>query len=207
MGFSASGNWVNRLALWSRKASTLLSSSNAIVQASTLPAELTTQMPCGASLDWPIPRQSRPSSSFGGLLTRPALRATGTKSALTRRMTSGLEKTASRTAPANTQQRASSMGRSIKTQSKAGLFLARDSLSPSSKQLFQAISRQATLDDFRASISAVKASGVAGFFSATGDGWAQARPAKSTEHTTTVRLRTVLSPSLLGADPAQGEGR
>ena len=51
------------------------------------------------------------------------------------------------------------MGRSMKTQSRAGLFLARDSLSPSSKQLFQAISRQATLDDFRASISAFRAAG------------------------------------------------
>src|SRR5438132_463823 len=136
--------------------------------------------------------QSRPSSSSGGLLTKPALRAMGTKSAFTRRMTSGLEKTASRTAPANTQQRASSMGRSIKTQSKAGLFLARDSLSPSSKQLFQAISRQATRDAFRASISAIKASGVAGFLLAAGDGGAQARPANSTEHITTVRVRMVL---------------
>src|SRR6266481_3679093 len=110
-------------------------------------------------------------------------------------MTSGFEKTAARAAPANPQQRASSVGRSMKTQSRAGLFLARDSLSPSIRQLFQAISRQATLDDFRASISAFKASGVAGCFSATGDGWAQARPANSTTHTTTIRLRMVLSPS------------
>src|ERR1700730_18714818 len=96
------------------------------------------------------------------------------KSELTRLITSGLEKTASRAAPANTQQRASSIGRSMKTQSNTGFCFSRDSLSPSSKQLFQAISRQATLDDFRASISALRASGVAGFFSATGDGWAQA---------------------------------
>src|SRR5439155_18229836 len=133
--------------------------------------------------------------------TRPALRATGTKSALTRLITSGLEKTASRTAPANTQQRASSMGRSIKTQSKTGLFLARDSLSPSSKQLFQTIARQATLDDFRDSISAFRASGVAGFSLATGDGWAQARPVNSTQYTTTVGLRMV---SLLLSDGAAG---
>src|SRR5207247_6312194 len=123
-------------------------------QESTFPALLMTQIPWGAGFDRSISRYSRPSSSPGGLLTRPALRATGTKSAFTRRMTSGLEKTASRAAPANTQQRASSMGRSINTQSKAGLFSARDSLSPSSKQLFQAISRQAGLAALRASISA-----------------------------------------------------
>src|ERR1700687_3815162 len=117
------------------------------------------------------------------------------KSALTRLITSGLEKTASRAAPANTQQRASSIGRSMKTQSNTGFFFARDSLSPSIRQLFQATSRQATLAAFSASISAFKASGVAAFFSATGDGWAQARPAHNTEHNITVRLRMVLSPS------------
>src|SRR5204863_2929525 len=137
----------------------------------------------------PISRQSRPSSSSGGLLTRPALRATGTNSAFTRRMTSALEKTASRAAPANTQQRASSMGRSMKTQSNTGFFFSRDSLSPSSRQLFQAISRQATLAGLRVSISAFKASGVAGFLSAAADGWAQAKPTNTTEHTTIVRLR------------------
>src|SRR5437870_1798971 len=119
------------------------------------------------------------------------------KSALTRLITSGLEKTASRAAPANTQQRASSTGRSMNTQSNTGFFFSRDSLSPSIRQLFQAISRQATLATFSPSISAFKASGVADFFSATGDGWAQARPANSTEHAITVRLRTVLSPSAL----------
>jgi hypothetical protein len=105
-------------------------------------------------------------------------------------MTSALEKITSRVRAAYPQQRASSIGRSMKTQSKAGLFWARDSLSPSSKQLFQAISRQATLDDFKASISFFKASGVTNFLSATGDGWAKARPANSAEHATTVRIRT-----------------
>src|SRR3984885_6559169 len=88
-------------------------------------------------------------------------------------MTSGWEKTASRAAPANTQQRASSLGRSMKTQSKAGLFLARDSLSPSSKQLFHAISRQATLVGFSPSISVCKASRVVAFFAGRSS-WAQA---------------------------------
>src|SRR5207249_4349798 len=111
----------------------------------------------------------------GGLLTRSALRATGTKSAFTRRKTSGLEKTTSRTAPANTQQRASSIGRSMNTQSNMGFFFSRDSLSPSSMQLFQAISRQATLEALRASISAFKASGVSDLFSATRGSRAQAR--------------------------------
>src|SRR6266446_8341984 len=111
------------------------------------------------------------------------------KSALTLRMTSGLEKTASRAAPANTQQRASSTGRSMKTQSNTGFFFSRDSLRPSSRQLFQAISRQATLAGLRVSISAFKAWGVAGFLSAAGDGWVQAKPTNTTEHTTIVRLR------------------
>src|ERR1700730_17411736 len=86
------------------------------------------------------------------------------KSALTRLITAGSEKTASRTAPANTQQRASSIGRSMKTQSNTGFFFARDSLSPSIRQLFQAIPRQATLAAARASISAFRASGVSDFF-------------------------------------------
>src|SRR5438552_7891433 len=66
------------------------------------------------------------------------------KSALTRSMTSGLEKTASRAAPAKTQQRASSIGRSMKIQSNTGLSFSRDSLSPSRRQLFHWISRHAT---------------------------------------------------------------
>src|SRR5207248_2222967 len=65
---------------------------------------------------------------------------------------------------------------------------------PPSKQLFQAISRQAGLAACSASISAFKTSGVAGFCSATGDGWAQARPANSTQHTSPVRLRMVFHP-------------
>src|SRR5262245_15052881 len=97
------------------------------------------------------------------------------KSALIRLITLGFENTASRAAPANTQQRASSAGRSIKIQSNTGFFCARDSRSPSSKQVFQAISRQATLAGFSASISDFKASRVAGFGSATAIGWAQAR--------------------------------
>src|SRR5438128_12701365 len=96
------------------------------------------------------------------------------KSALTRLITSGLEKTASRTAPANTQQRASSVGRSMKTQSNTGFFFSRDSLTPSSRQLFQAIPRQATLAGLRGSLSAFKASAGAGLFSAPGDGVAKA---------------------------------
>src|SRR5207245_3056864 len=127
----------------------------------------------------------------GGRLTRAALRATGMKSALTRLITSGLEKTASRAAPAKTQQRASSIGRSMKTQSNTGFFFARDSLSPSIRQLFQAISRQATLAACSAWISSFKASGVAGFFSPAGDGWAQARPANRTEDTTAASLSTL----------------
>src|SRR2546425_6888786 len=79
-------------------------------------------------------------------------------------MTRALEKTASRAAPANTQQRSSSAGRSMKTQSKAGLSFERAALSPSSKQLFQAISRQATWGALRVSISALSASGLSAFF-------------------------------------------
>src|SRR5437667_11590421 len=75
-------------------------------------------------------------------------------------MTSRLEKTASRAAPANTQQRPSSAGRSMKTQSSTGLPLERDSLSPSSRQLFHTVSRQATLGALKASISAFRESGV-----------------------------------------------
>src|SRR5262245_59909982 len=90
-----------------------------------------------------------------------------------RSMTSRLENTASRAAPAKTQQRASSIGRSMKIHSSTGLFFARDSRSPSSKQLFQAISRQATLAGFRDSISAFKASAV--FFAGVVVGAAPAR--------------------------------
>src|SRR5947209_7443584 len=117
------------------------------------------------------------------------------KSLLMRLITSGLEKTASRAAPANTQQRASSIGRSMKIQSNTGFFFSRDSLSPSSRQLFQAISRQTGLGAFHDSISARKASGVAGFLAATEAGCAQPRPANSTVHTATVRLRMVVPPS------------
>jgi hypothetical protein len=83
------------------------------------------------------------------------------------------------------------MGRSMKTQSKAGLFWVRDSLSPWSKQLFQAIARQATLDDFKSSISFFKASEVTDFFSATGDGWAQQMPENSAEQAIAAILYTI----------------
>src|SRR6266404_662362 len=75
-------------------------------------------------------------------------------------MTAGLENTASRAAPANTQQRASSQGRSMKTQSNNGFFLALDSLRPSNKQVFQPMPRQATLGAWSASISAFNAAAV-----------------------------------------------
>src|SRR3954451_12643883 len=77
-------------------------------------------------------------------------------------MTSGLEKTASRAAPANTQHRASSTGRSIKIQSSAGLPVERDSLRPSSRQLLHLIARQAAFGALSASMAAFTESGVTG---------------------------------------------
>src|SRR5438067_13720970 len=109
------------------------------------------------------------------------------KSALTRLITSGLEKTASRAAPANTQQRASSIGRSMKTQSNTGFFFSRDSLSPSIRQFFQAISRQATLAALRDSISPLSASGVSDFLAG---GWAAGVQATLASSATTL-LTTV----------------
>src|SRR5260370_37306269 len=70
-----------------------------------------------------------------------------------------------------------------------GFVVPGDPLRASSRQLFQAIPRQAPLAGLRVSISAFKASGVAGFLSAAGDGWVQAKPTNTTEHTTIVRLR------------------
>src|SRR5207249_12191461 len=53
-------------------------------------------------------------------------------------------------------EHASSLGRSMKTQSNMGFFFSRDSFRPSSRQLFQAISRQATIAALRDSISTFK---------------------------------------------------
>src|SRR4051812_48480578 len=93
-------------------------------------------------------------------------------------MIAGSEKTASRAAPANTQQRASSVGRSMNTQSRIGFFRARDSRRPSSRQLFHAISRQATRGALSESIRAFSDSGVGGLVGGAA-AWVQARPAHS----------------------------
>jgi hypothetical protein len=116
-------------------------SSNDSAQASALPSELATQIPCGAGFVRLNSAYNLPSIPPGGLLTRAALSATGTKSLLIRRITSALAKTASRAAPANTQHRSSSVGRSIKIQSITGLRCSREALRPSMRQVFHAISR------------------------------------------------------------------
>src|SRR5271165_3860334 len=117
-------------------------------------------------------------------------------------MTSAFENITSRVSAAYPQQRSSSIGRSMKTQSRAGLFLARASRSPSSKQLFQSISRQATFGAFRDLISACKASRVTGFFSATGTLSAPAcpytRPANTNAAALTVNLCMALFPFAIG---------
>ncbi len=73
-------------------------------------------------------------------------------------MTSGLEKTASRAAPAKTQHRSSSTERSINIQRIIGFFCSLDSFRPSSRQVLHSISSQSTLSGSKASISAFIAS-------------------------------------------------
>jgi hypothetical protein len=68
----ASGNCANRFWQWSRKASTLLSSSNIRAQASTLPAELMAQIPCDANA---LIAQQLATSVTDDLITPAAQRA------------------------------------------------------------------------------------------------------------------------------------
>src|SRR5437899_2432853 len=120
----------------------------------------------------------------------------GTNSLLRRSTTLGLEMTVSRTAPANPQQRPSA-GAPPSTQRNTGFFSLATSFKASSRHVLHSTFLQATLASRSASISAFRASGVAGFLSATGDVWAQAGPAHSTENTTTLKLRMIFQPFFL----------
>src|SRR5947209_1756017 len=136
-----------------------------------------------------------------GWLTKGARRARGMKSALTRRMTAGTEKTASRAAPAYTQQR-SSVGTPRKTQASTGLCRAREAFRASSGQVFQAIERQTCWAGFRASTSARNAAGVGGFDAGLVAAPAEALPASSTSTPPTNVIR-FMAVSLLVREPGQ----
>lgn len=137
----------------------LASSSNDKAQVRTFPSEFAELMPCGAGFERPISASNRPSVPPGGLLMVAAFRATGMNSSLARRTTAGLEKTTSRAAPANTQQRSSSMGRSMKIHNRIGFRCSRDSFNPSIRQARHSTLRQATCSCLSASTLAVSSSG------------------------------------------------